>query len=148
MASLVRWRWAFIAACALAFAGRAAAGARGEVLATLSAWSRAIVANDPRAVGEFVTDGWTLIGADGTVLTKASFLAVVASGDLKHDGLTLDSASVRVYGNTVIVSGIATSTGTYQGRRFETRERSTDVFVKRNGRWRCVLTNLAPLNPR
>jgi hypothetical protein len=28
------------------------------------------------------------------------------------------------------------------GQEFRTRERATDVFVKRDGRWQCVLTHL------
>jgi ketosteroid isomerase-like protein len=31
------------------------------------------------------------------------------------------------------------------GQEFSTQERATDVFVKRDGRWQCVLTHLTRL---
>jgi ketosteroid isomerase-like protein len=131
---------------ALTFAVSAVAGPRDDVLTAVASWSRAVVANDPRAVGEFVADDWTLIAADGAVLTKASFLGVMASGELVHDVMTLDSPVVRLYDDVAVVSGVATSTGTYRGQRFATHERSTDVFIWRNGRWRCVLTQLTAVS--
>ena len=130
---------------ALAFAVPAVAGPRDDVLTAVASWSRAVVANDPRAVGEFVADDWTLIAADGVVMTRASFMGVMASGELVHDRMTLDSPVVRLYGDIAIVSGVATSTGAYRGERFATHERSTDVFIWRNGRWRCVLTQLTAI---
>ncbi len=88
-----------------------------------------------------------MIDDDGSVQTKASFLAVVGSGDLTHDAMNLDADAVRIYADTAIVSGIARSSGAYKGQRFSTRERSTDVFVKQGGRWRCVFTQLTALPP-
>ena len=32
--------------------------------------------------------------------------------------------------------------------RFSTHERSSDVFVKENGRWRCLFTQLTAVVPR
>jgi hypothetical protein len=37
------------------------------------------------------------------------------------------------------------TTGAYQGRPFTTLERSTDVFVRGAGQWRCVLTQLTSI---
>jgi ketosteroid isomerase-like protein len=131
---------------AWAFAVLTLADPRDDVLIAVDSWSRAVVANDPRAVAEFVADDWTLIAADGAVITRASFMGVMASGELVHDGMTLESPVVRLYGDVAIVSGVATSTGAYRGQRFATHERSTDVFIRRSGRWRCVLTHLTAVS--
>jgi ketosteroid isomerase-like protein len=32
--------------------------------------------------------------------------------------------------------------GKFSGQDFTTQERATDVFVKQNGRWKCVLSHL------
>jgi ketosteroid isomerase-like protein len=129
-----------------ALAVPALADPRDDVLIAVDSWSRAVVANDPRAVAEFVADDWTLIAADGAVITKTSFIGVMASGQLVHDGMNLESPVVRLYGDVAIVSGVATSTGAYRGQRFATHERSTDVFIWRSGRWRCVLTQLTAVS--
>jgi ketosteroid isomerase-like protein len=49
---------------------------------------------------------------------------------------------IRVYGDTAVVTAITSTKGKFMGEEFSSRERATDVFVNRDGRWRCVLTHL------
>ena len=49
---------------------------------------------------------------------------------------------VRVYGDSAVVTGVARAKGKFMGQEFSTQERATDVFVKRDERWQCVLTHL------
>ena len=48
-------------------------------------WDRAMVTNDPEAIGAYMADDWTIIGPDGSVGDKATFLELVRSGKLTHD---------------------------------------------------------------
>ena len=135
--------WAFV------FAGGAYAGPKeDEMLKVEEAWSRAIATNDVRGMDAHTADDWVIVDTNGSVSKKAGFMAAVINGDLVHDGLTLDPDTVRVYGDTAIVSGIARSSGTYKGQRFSTHERSTDLFVRQDGRWRCVFTQLTAIGAR
>jgi ketosteroid isomerase-like protein len=126
-------------------AGRAATEAESELLKTEAEWSRAMAGNDAQAIAGFSEDSWVIVGADGTT-ARAAFLGAIASHDLVHDHMELVPDVARVYGDIAIVSGIATSSGTWKGTRFATRERSTDIFHKQDGRWRCVFTQLTPLS--
>ena len=54
---------------------------------------------------------------------------------------------VRVYGDTAVVVSRGVSGGTYQGQPFRELERASCVFVREEGRWRCVLTHLSRLSP-
>jgi ketosteroid isomerase-like protein len=56
-----------------------------------------------------------------------------------------DETRVRVHGDTAIVTARVVATGAYQGRTFTTRERSTDVFAREQGLWKCVLTQLTTI---
>lgn len=105
-------------------------------------FQQAIVENSAEAIERFVADDWIIVGAEGRIVEKDKFLAVVRSGALTHDVMRLDEPRVRSYGETGVVTGRATSSGKYMGAEFTTLERSTDVFVKIEGRWRCVLTQL------
>ena len=116
-----------------------------ELLGTEASWSKAIQLNDVSSIKRFVADEWILYDADGNVISREQFLSMIASGKLQHDEMTLESPVVRIYGTTATVSGVATSSGKYEGHPFKTRERSTDVFVRREGRWQCVLTQLTSL---
>ena len=40
------------------------------------------------------------------------------------------------------ITGITRTKGKFMGQEFSTHERATDVFVKCDGRWQCVLTHL------
>jgi ketosteroid isomerase-like protein len=53
-----------------------------------------------------------------------------------------DDLRVRVYGNSAVVTALTRTKGKFLGQEFTTHERSTDVFVKRDGRWQCVLSQL------
>lgn len=116
-----------------------------ELMAVAEAWDRAMVGNDADAIGAFMADEWTIVGSDGNVVDKVRFLELVRSGALIHDTMTSEDIQVRVYGDAAVVMARGVSGGTYQGRPFRETERVSCVFVKRDGRWRCVLTHLSRL---
>lgn len=111
-----------------------------ELLAVEKAFGDALVAADVSALERIVADDWIIVGPDGQVIERTAFVAVVKSGALTHTSMDFGEARVRVYGETAIVTGRAVSVGAYQGQAFTTTERSTDVFVRVHGTWKCVLT--------
>jgi|SRR5690606_35476104 len=108
-------------------------------------WDEAMVGNDPEAIGEFMAEDWVIVGPDGSVGGKERFLSLVASGDLSHDIMTTQDLQVRVYGDTAVTVARGMSGGSFRGTPFLLAERSSCVFVKRAGRWECVLTHLSSL---
>ena len=78
---------------------------------------------------------------------KPTFLALVESGALTHDVMTSEDFNVRVYGDTAVVTARGVSGGKYQGHAFREVERSSSVFVRQDGQWRCVLTHLSRIAP-
>jgi ketosteroid isomerase-like protein len=108
-------------------------------------WSAAIVKNDADAIGRFMSEDWVIIGPEGNVIDRARFLGVIRSGDLTHESMESDGWLVRVYGDAAVVTAEAKSKGKYKGQGFATHERSTSVYVRREGRWQCVHTQLTPI---
>jgi ketosteroid isomerase-like protein len=113
-----------------------------ELLKLEKKFTAAIVKNDAESIERFVTDDWIIINADGGIIEKERFLEVVKSGALTHDTMESDDMRVRVYGDSAVVTAVTRSKGKFMGQEFSTHERSTDVFVRRDGQWRCVLTQL------
>jgi ketosteroid isomerase-like protein len=109
------------------------------------AWDSAMVENDADAIGSYMAEDWVIIGPDGTVGDKSGFLALVKSGALSHDVMTSENLNVRVYGDTAVVMAQGVSGGMYRGLPFHELERSSCVFIKQDGHWRCVLTHLSRL---
>jgi ketosteroid isomerase-like protein len=113
-----------------------------EVMRLEKELTQAIVKNDAEAVGRFLADDWIIIDPDGGTIDKARFLAVIQSGALTHETMESDDTRVRVYGNAATVTALTTTKGKFNGQPFTTQERATDVFVKENGHWLCVLSQL------
>lgn len=120
---------------------------RAELIIAANEWDRSMVENDPDAIGRYMADDWVIVGPDGSVNDKATFLRLVKSGVLSHDVMESSDFQVRVYGDTAVVLSQGVSGGRYRGQPFREVERVSCVFVRETGRWRCVLTHLSRLSP-
>ena len=116
-----------------------------ELIEVARAWDRAMVTNDPDAIGAYMADDWTIVGPDGSVGDKTTFLELVRSGKLTHDVMESHDMKVRVYGETAVVIARGVSGGLYRGESFHLVERASCVFVRQQSRWRCVLTHLSQI---
>ena len=116
--------------------------AEEELLTLEKAFAEAIVRNDLEGIGRRVTDDWIIIDPNGEIVDRARFFEVIKSGALTHDMMESEDFRVRVYGDSAVVTGLTRTKGKFMGQEFSTQEQATDVFVKRDGRWQCVLTHL------
>jgi ketosteroid isomerase-like protein len=114
-----------------------------DLLATITAWDRAMVENDVAKIRTFVRHDWTIIGPEGSVDRQDKLLGLVASGDLTHDVMESSDLDIRVIGDIAIVISRGVSGGAYRGEKFHLVERGTNVFVREDGRWVCVATHLS-----
>ena len=116
-----------------------------ELRTVVAAWDRAMVDNDADAIGRFMHDDWVIIGSDGGVSDKPTFLEQIRQGRLSHDTMTSEELRIRGYGEVAVLTAIGVSGGRFDGHPFREHERQSNVFVKEGGQWRCVLTHLSRL---
>jgi ketosteroid isomerase-like protein len=88
------------------------------------------------------SDDWIIVDADGGIVDKERFLAVIRSGALTHEAMNSEDIKVRVYADTAVVTGLTSTMGAYNGQKFTTQERATDVLVKTAGHWQSVSSQL------
>jgi ketosteroid isomerase-like protein len=119
-----------------------------EIIKLEDEFGQAMIKNDAEAIGRFLADDWIIIDPDGGTIDRSRFLDVIKSGALSHETMNSEDARVRIYGDTAMVTALTTTKGKYMGQEFATQERATDVFVKQNGRWQCVLTQLTRFTKR
>jgi len=113
-----------------------------ELMAVTNDWAVAIVSNDAARIAALMADEWVIV-SDSGISPKEEFLSLVASGELTHSAMELvGDARVHIYGDAAVATGRVTNTAHYRGRRFDADEWTTDVFVRRDGRWLCVLTHI------
>lgn len=88
------------------------------------------------------------VGADGHMLTKAQLVAEWRSGVRKASSVVHDDYRVRVYGNTVVVTYRGRETGkqTASNRRGrDEANRTTEVWIKREGTWQRIVHHVTPV---
>ena len=116
--------------------------AEEELLKLEKEFAEAIVKNDLDGIGRLVTDDWIIIDPKGEIVDRTRFSEVIKSGALTHDTMESEDFRVRVYGDSAVVTALTRTKGKFMGQEFSTQERATDVFVKRERQWQCVLTHL------
>jgi ketosteroid isomerase-like protein len=116
-----------------------------KIIALEKAWNQAYKSADHRALDRILADRIVLINDDGTVQTKAEFLASVKRSLGQEQQVAPESMRVHVFGNTAISTGLFRAKGVEAGKPYIRRERFVDTWIYRNGTWVCVATNATPV---
>ena len=107
-------------------------------------WDKAMVSNDLKEISRFMSEDWVIVGTEGGITPKSTFLDWIRSGDLVHTRMDSDDIRVKIYKNTGLLISRGTSSGKYRDKAFSFYEWSTSVFILEKRKWRCVLTMLTP----
>ena len=107
-------------------------------------WAAAIVANDADAIASFMSDDWIMISERG-VSTKEHFSSFVRSGQLTHSSMEMaELSSILICGDTAIIAARIISTAQFDDQTVSANEWTSDLFIKQNGEWKCVVTHITP----
>lgn len=113
-----------------------------EILAAAKEWAEAMATNDADRIASFMADEWVIV-SEGGVSEREDLLGLIRSGELTHSRFELvGEPRVKVYGETAVLTYRAVNTAHFGGETFEADELTTDVFVKSQGRWVCVLSQI------
>jgi ketosteroid isomerase-like protein len=122
--------------------------AEEELLKLEKEFAETIVKNDVARLGRLVADDWVIVDPNGEIVDRARFFEVIKSGSLTHETMESEDVRIRIYGDSAVITAVTRTKGKFMGQEFSTQERATDVFVKRDGQWRCVITHLTRLLKR
>jgi uncharacterized protein DUF4440 len=113
------------------------AAVRREILQIEDRMKQAIMASDLDVLDRIYADNmmWT---ARGELLTKAQVFADFRSGRLRNNSLEHSNVRVRVYGNTIVLTGKSASQLVFEGKVLNAPRTFSDAFVKLDGRWQLV----------
>jgi ketosteroid isomerase-like protein len=114
--------------------------AEKELVKLENAWSEAVAKKDTTFLHNLYADEFMAIDKDGAITNKAQEIANTFSGKLKFTSYRLEDLKVRLYSDVAVVTGNNTVKATFQDHDISGLYRFTDVFVKRSGRWQCVVT--------
>ena len=101
-------------------------------------WGNAEIKKDYAVVDKILADDWVGIDYDGKVVAKSLAMADLKTGTSTLTSEQLGPMTVRVFGNTAVVTGSDTEKSTDRDKNSSGKYVWTDVFVSRNGRWQVV----------
>lgn len=101
-------------------------------------WDAAVLSRNVEVVDEILADEFMATYDDGSRGDRARELKLVAEFDQKVESSALEDFRIKTYGDTAIVWFTRRLTGPSKGKRLEITFQYMDVFVHRDGRWRCV----------
>ena len=116
--------------------------AEHEILQVELAWNRALEQGDAAALDRIWAKEFLDTSFDGTVTTKEEDLTSVASGDLVYQSSKVRDLVIHVYGKSAVVTGHWTAVGQFKGVDVSGEFRYTDVYVRREGRWQAVASQI------
>jgi len=140
--------WAVIVCAASICAWAQDEGAtKSKIVALEQLWNQAYKSADTKALDAILDEGIVLVNDDGSVQTKAEFLASVKAPQTaaQQQQVSPESLSVRVYGNVAIATGVMRVKGEEGGKSYNRRERFADTWVLKRGNWVCVGTDATPV---
>ena len=110
----------------------------GRILALETAWNHAEQNKDIAALDQLLSGTMVYIDYDGSLQSKAEFLATAKSESLHPEQIVNEEMTPHVYGGAAVVTGIYREKGISKGKPYLRRGRFTDTWVKENGTWQCV----------
>lgn len=120
---------------------------RQDVQKLERAWLDAYEQHDTKAMDAIVADDFTITFPNGGVQTKPQIIASLKSprpADGRSMKFRTEQVQARAYGDVVILVGIVVTEYLRDGKTAsESRQRYTDTYVKRNGRWQVVASHLS-----
>jgi ketosteroid isomerase-like protein len=110
-----------------------------NTLAKLDAeYQKAVEQNDTRTMARILADDFILVLGDGTTLTKDDLLKDAASGKTKYEHQVDSDRTVRVWGNTAVVTAKLWLKGLEDGKQVDYCQWFSDTYVRKPAGWSYV----------
>jgi len=118
---------------------------KGEILKLENEFAALVRRNDAAAIEAALAPEWKMIGPEGALASRAELVELFKSGKLKIENYQISGCEVHLHGDAAIVTGVDQSKGKWDGDSFDLRERFSDFYVRKNGKWICVWSHSSQL---
>jgi ketosteroid isomerase-like protein len=134
----------------LASAVTAADAGRAAVAALDTEYQAAVFRNDAATMDRILADDFVLVLGNGTIHDKAELLADARARSItwEQQKEVDDSQTVRVWGDTAVVTAKLWIKGTQAGKAFDRKLWFSDTYVRTKDGWKYVFGQASlPLPP-
>lgn len=116
---------------------------RSKILALEHAWNRAAESKDLKTLDKLLDNAFVNVDFDGRLMTKADVLADVKASPVVQ--VVSEAMVAQLHGSTAMVTGIYRMMGVRDGRQFLRRGRFIDTWVRHEGQWICIASQVTPI---
>ena len=110
-----------------------------KIVALEKAWNQAYRLRDKKALTEILHDSIILVNDDGSLQTRAVFLASVGGAQPSDEQQAEpESISVYLFGDVAVATGVFRRRAVKNGRSYVERDRFVDTWISRDGSWMCI----------
>ncbi len=115
------------------------ADVQSKIIALEKAWNQAYKLGDKNAISAILDDPIVIVNDDGSLQSKAEFLAGVKPSQSQEQQVSPESLRVHMAGNVALATGVFRIKGVEKGKAYETRDRFIDTWVNKGGAWYASL---------
>jgi ketosteroid isomerase-like protein len=102
-------------------------------------YQAAVERNDAETMDRILAGDFVLIGSRGKVFTKADLLEEARSGRVVYEYQTDSEQTVRVWGDTAVITALLSAKGNEDGEPFDYKLWFSDTYVRTTTGWSYVL---------
>jgi ketosteroid isomerase-like protein len=112
-----------------------------DLAARVHAYDDAQIKGDRAALEDLLADDYVLVNSRGQRQTKAQLIADYMKPGFKLEPFTIEEPVELAWSDGAVMGGVATLHGVDEGQSFEVRLRFSDIWAKRQGKWRVIYTH-------
>jgi ketosteroid isomerase-like protein len=120
-----------------------AQGDETKIIALENLWNQMQLNHDANAMGKLLEEDFVLTDYDGSVMSKAQFLDSIRDMSYQLTVEVSEGMKLHRHGDTVIVTGATHEKGTFKGKPYQHHGRFTDTWIRKEGQWLCVASQLS-----
>lgn len=101
-------------------------------------WTEAYKQHNLSIMTSLLAEDFVITVEDGRIFGKIGYIAHTADSSVQVDIAEQSDLRVHMHGNTAVVTGAYHEMGSSKGKRYDYRDRSTDVWMKIEGQWQLI----------
>jgi ketosteroid isomerase-like protein len=109
-----------------------------RVLELEKRWTDAYKQHDIKTMTSLLSEDVVVTVEDGRTFGRIGYISHTADSGVQVDVAEESDVTVRMHGNVAVVTGAYHETGTQKGKRYEYRDRFTDVWMKTGTQWQLI----------
>ncbi|MGH9497638.1 MAG: nuclear transport factor 2 family protein [Terriglobales bacterium] len=112
-----------------------------KILALEKKWTESYKHRDIGLLSSLLAEDFIITVEDGSTYGKAGYISHSADSSVLVAVAEQSELRVRMHGDTAVVTGAYHETGESKGKHYEYRDRLTDVWMKRDGKWHVIASH-------